>query len=149
MENQTSIQEFIEKICQTGKVWALVNKDEYASLESAEYEDENENPAELICFWSSEEKANQCINQEWKNYKLDEITLVEFIENWCIGMSNDEILVGSDFDFNRNGEESDPLEIILYINDYCKKENIKIELESYESLTNLAIEIKKVLITEE
>jgi len=142
-------KEFISKICQTGKVWALEYNDEFASADSEEYEDEEGNPAEMICFWSEESKAQECINKEWKNYKIEVISLSEFIENWCIGMSNDQLLIGSDFTKQRIGHESDPLEVILEINEECLLKKFNIKLENYSSLVTLAKEIRKVLITEE
>ncbi|MBI1837733.1 MAG: DUF2750 domain-containing protein, partial [Flavobacteriia bacterium] len=112
-----------------------------------EYEDENENPAEMICFWSTKKTAKSCTNKDWKNYKVTEISIVEFIENWCIGLSNDQLLAGLNFDSNRNGIEVDPLELIIQIYHFAKLENI--EIYEQTRFDNLILEIKKSLIEEE
>jgi hypothetical protein len=39
--------------------------------------------------------------------------LSDFIENWCLGMENDELLVGSEFERNMFGFESEPMELII------------------------------------
>ncbi len=64
-------------------------------------------------------------------------------------MSNDQLLIGSDFTKQRIGHESDPLEVILEINEECLLKKFNIKLENYSSLVTLAKEIRKVLITEE
>lgn len=149
METEKSLQEFIQKICQTGIVWALELNEEYASEYSNEYEDEEGNPAEMICFWSEEKFAQEAAVKNWKKYSTDAIQLNEFIENWCLGMSNDQVLVSSDINADKIGFESDPLELILEINKECLLQKINPKLENYSSLTTLADEINKILITEE
>lgn len=139
-------QQFVESICQTKIVWALEGKDGYATTFSEEFENEEGIPAELLCFWSSQENAMACIKKEWKNYKAIPISLTEFIENWCIGMSNDELFVGTDFDIDLLGYEADPLELIIEIADELIETNNEIELNYFKSLNELKIQVQETLI---
>jgi len=67
----------------------------------------------MICFWAEKVRAKSCAIDEWKKYKVTKIQLTDFIENWCIGMANDELLIGTQFDQNLFGYEANPLELIL------------------------------------
>jgi hypothetical protein len=39
--------------------------------------------------------------------------LSDFIENWCLGMENDELLVSSEFDRIMFGFASEPMKLII------------------------------------
>jgi hypothetical protein len=60
--------------------------------------------------------------------------LAEFLENWCIGMSNDGLLVGTSFDRNLFGYEVDPLEILLEVLNELEETNKQIQLTHFDSL---------------
>ena len=106
-------KKFIKAISKTGIVYGLESKDGYATSSSVHYDDENGDAIGMICFWAEKARAKSCIKGGWKDYEVTEITLSDFIENWCIGMENDGLLIGTQFDQNMFGFEAEPLELIL------------------------------------
>lgn len=142
--NMQKQERFIEKVCKSGTVWSLENSDGFATSQSNEYEDDDANPVQLICFWSDEQLAKACIKAEWYDYKPVELTLSDFIESWCIGMYNDGFLIGSDFDQNMFGYEIDPLEMIGMLYAELTKQGKQIKLANYNSLDELVEEIARL-----
>jgi hypothetical protein len=138
-------EEFITKISETELVWALEKEDGFATASSINYEDDEGDPAEVLCFWSDKSLAVACAKDDWEGYVPVEIMLADFIENWCIGMDNDLIMAGIDFDTELIGDELDPLELILVIGDALKKQDKKISLEKYRSMDDLVSEVNKIL----
>lgn len=136
---------FIQKVCETGFVWALENAEGFATSSSNQYEDEEGEPVEMICFWSNESLAAACAKEDWNEYTPAKLPLGEFIENWCTGMANDELLLGIDFDENMFGFEADPLELILELSEGLKVAKQKVVLKNYEKLSDLVDEVKKAL----
>jgi len=140
--NMQKQERFIEEVCKTGIVWSLENSDGFATSQSNEYEDTEGNPVQLICFWSGEQLAKDCIKAEWHDYKPVKQTLGDFIESWCIGMYNDGFLIGSDFDADMFGYELDPLEMIGMLHAELTKLGKQIQLANYKSLDELVEEIE-------
>ncbi|OWP83478.1 hypothetical protein BWK59_10250 [Flavobacterium davisii] len=138
-------QEFIKTICETKKVYTLVNSEIYSLSYANNYQDEEGNPIAILCVWSQKKYAQICQNEEWANYKVEEIDLVDFIENWCIGLDSDAMMAGIEFDKNLYGYEADPLELILEIVDYLKIIKKDLKLSYYRNLSDLAQKIKEVL----
>ncbi|MFK7049208.1 MULTISPECIES: DUF2750 domain-containing protein [Flavobacterium] len=138
-------QEFIKTICETEKVYTLVNSEIYSLSYANNYQDEEGNPIAILCVWSQKKYAQICQNEEWANYKVEEIDLVDFIENWCIGLDSDAMMAGIEFDKNLYGYEADPLELILEIVDYLKIIKKDLKLSYYRNLSDLAQKIKEVL----
>jgi Protein of unknown function (DUF2750) len=135
-------KKFIEKICETTIVYGLESDEGFASSSSNSVDDENDEPIKLICFWSEKAWAKSCMKNDWAVYELKEISLSEFIENWCVGMSNDQFIVGTNFDQNMFGYEAEPLELIL---DLVKElRNIKSEIKflKFSNLDDLEEQIK-------
>ena len=140
-----SHEKFIKKVCESEMVWGLENEDGFATTSSNEYEDENEEPLELICFWSENALANACAKEEWDGYEPVEIQLSEFIENWCIGMANDNLMIGSNFDQNMFGFEIDPLDLIIELGKELKVQNKEIKLHNYKHLDDLVNAVEKII----
>jgi len=138
---------FIKKIVETKVVYSLENEEGFATSYSNEYEHEDGEPVEIICFWSEKADAEACAKDAWEGYKLAELTLEDFIENWCSGMYEDNLLVGTAFDSNMFGQETEPLELILQILNEAEKAGVALSLEKYESTVELR-EIVKDLIEE-
>lgn len=136
-------ERFIKKVCESEVVWALENEDGYATSSSNELEDEDGNPIGLICFWADKARAKSCIIDDWLEYKCVEVDLCDFIENWCIGMSNDGLLIGSDFDSNLFGSEIDPLDMIIEIGKELNIQNKQIKLSKYKQLDDLVREVEE------
>ncbi|AMA49084.1 MULTISPECIES: DUF2750 domain-containing protein [Flavobacterium] len=138
-------QEFIKTICQTEKIYTLEKEELYSLSYTNNYQDEEGNPIQLLCVWSQKKYAQTCQNDEWTNYQIEEIDLVDFIENWCIGLDSNAMVAGIEFDQNLYGYEADPLELILEIIDYLKIIKKDLKLSHYKNLNDLSQKIKEVL----
>lgn len=143
--NKQKQEEFIKRACESGIVWGLQSGEEFAITSSNDYEDEDGEPLEVICFWSDRALALECAKNEWKNHEPVEIQLGEFIENWCIGMANENLMVGSNFDQNMSGSEIDPLELIVELDNELKNLGKTIHLQNYQRTDDLVNEVKKIL----
>lgn len=106
-------KKFIKTVCKTEIVYGLKDKKGFATSSSVHYDDENGEPVGIICFWAEKARAKSCVKDEWKSYEPTEIPLSEFMENWCVGMENDGLLIGTQFDQNMFGFEVEPLELII------------------------------------
>jgi hypothetical protein len=70
---------------------------------SAEYEE-----TEVYPFWSDEAEAGIHCTEEWADYVPTRLALDRFIDTWLPGMSEDGILVGTNWDAELTGPEVDP-----------------------------------------
>ncbi|WP_344826267.1 DUF2750 domain-containing protein [Chryseobacterium ginsenosidimutans] len=136
---------FVKKVSENEIVYALKNDRGYATSSSNEIEDEDGNPVEIICFWSDKAIAKSCIKNEWSEYEIDELNLSEFLENWCIGMSSDGLIVGTNFDQNLFGYEVEPLELILEIITALNLQNKQIKLKKFDGIKDLETQINEIL----
>jgi Protein of unknown function (DUF2750) len=136
-EVQLKHEKFIKTICETGIVYGLENEEGFATSFSNEYENEAGEPIELICFWGEKDAATACAKNDWSSFNVTEISLVEFVENWCIGMHNDEILAGTAFDDNLFGAEIEPLVIVYQVIEELKHTGKTLALTQYENLEEL------------
>lgn len=139
-------KKFIKTICETKVVYGLESNDGFATSCSNTYEDDEGEPIELICFWSDKASAQSCIANEWSNYTISEIPLSEFIENWCLGMDGDGLLVGTNFDLDLFGQESDPLELILDLIAELKITKTELEFVKFNYLQDLENQVKDILL---
>jgi len=144
-DTQAKHHTFIKNIVASKTVYSLKNDEGFATAYSNEYEHEDGEPVEIICFWSDAESATACAKDSWDGFTLAELTLEDFIESWCAGMYEDELLVGSEFDTNMLGQETEPLEVILQILNESDKTGVALEFQQYESAEELR-EIVKELI---
>ncbi|RDV16640.1 DUF2750 domain-containing protein [Pontibacter diazotrophicus] len=121
-------KEFVERIVATDAVWGLTKDETWATSSSQEFED-----TEVILFWSGKEGAAACAEDEWATYTPESITLVEFLENWCVGMYGDELLVGADWDTDLSGKEAEPLVVALDVVNKLKAKGKTLEFTQYDS----------------
>ncbi len=142
---QNRHKEFIKKISETETVYALQDDKGYATSYSGETEYEDGEPVQIICFWSAAARAKSCIENEWNHYEPSPVSLNDFVENWCLGMNSDGILVGTDFDSNMFGYEAEPLELILDIIAELRNTGKSLELRKFESLEDMEKQIREVL----
>ncbi|MHC0444841.1 DUF2750 domain-containing protein [Flavobacterium sp. 3-218] len=138
-------EKFIKKVCETNIVYGLKNEMGFATSASNELEDEEGNPIEIICFWSEEIRAKVCSKNGWEDYKPVEIQLNDFIENWCVGMDNDGLLVGLNFDQNMFGYEIEGYDLILVLLAELKKTEKELEFQNYEGILDLENQVKEAL----
>lgn len=137
-------EKFIATVCNTEVVWVIENDNGFATSTSNETVDDESEPVGMICFWSDNVLAKSCIQGEWAEYVPVEIPLSDFIENWCIGMSNDGLLVGTNFDRNMFGFETDPLNLIIELGKELKNQNKEISLGKYHHLGDLIHEVEEI-----
>ncbi|MFP9099716.1 DUF2750 domain-containing protein [Flavobacterium sp. RHBU_24] len=142
---QLKHKKFIKKICETGIVYGLENEEGFATSLSNQYEDEEGGPIEMICFWSEKAFAAACAKDGWGGFEVAEMPLAEFIENWCVGMHNDELLAGTEFDSNMFGAETEPLLLIQQIIEELKSTGKTISLTEYESIEELEALVRENL----
>lgn len=111
-------EKFIKEVSKTETVWGLKlkNEDGWAVALSNEYED-----AEVMLFWSDKRLAKLCIAEEWIEYEVNSITLENFMNNWLIGLDEDDLLVGLNWDFNLIGLEVEPIDLLNDLEKYSKK----------------------------
>lgn len=84
-----------------------------ATSRSSKYEDNERKQVGLICFWSERSLAKSCIKDDWIDYVPVEISLGDNIEDWCIGIPNEGLLIGTEFNQNMFGFEVDPLDLVF------------------------------------
>ncbi len=145
IEQQEKHEAFIKKICKTGLVFGLENKVGFATLDSTNYEDESGKAMPVMCFWSEKNKAQSCAKDKWKSYQPSSIKLAEFIEEWCVGIYNEGLLVGTDFDENKIGNELDALELILEIVEELQLQGKELEFQKFENLADLEEQIREIM----
>ncbi|MEM1356584.1 MAG: DUF2750 domain-containing protein [Bacteroidota bacterium] len=136
---------FIEEVVGNSQVWLLENASGVANSTSHEYEDQEGNSLELICFWSDRKRAKVCAKEVWSSYTPKEIPLAAFLENWCIGLANDNRIIGTNFDWNMFGYEIDPLELIIEIITELKKQGKSLSLRKFSGIEDLEAQVKEVL----
>lgn len=145
LQLQQRHENFIKKICLTEKVFGLENNVGFATLDSTNYENENGKPMPVMCFWSDQNGAAACAKDKWKSYSPAEIKLSDFIEEWCVGMYNEGLLTGTDFDENKQGNESDALELLLEITAELEELGKELEFKKFENLADLEEQIREIL----
>jgi hypothetical protein len=142
-------EKFIKEVCKSEVVWLLENTDGFATTSSNEYDNEDGEPVDLICFWSDLDLAKDCVSGDWKGYNPAEVTLGDFIENWCVGMHEDGLMIGTNLDPEMIGSESDPLEMIIALGKELKTLNKELELKAYENVGDLVNEAERILKDDE
>ncbi|SFR89153.1 DUF2750 domain-containing protein [Maribacter stanieri] len=135
-------QKFIKTVCETDIVYALQNHEGFATSASVQYDDENDRPVGVLCFWAESGRAKSCSINHWANYQLTEISLTDFIENWGVGMENDGILAGIEFDQNMFGYEAKPLDLILDLVTEIKTTKKSISLQKFDGIADLEEQAK-------
>ncbi len=131
---------FISRIVENNAVWGLTKDETWATSTSAEFED-----TEVILFWSDQSKATACTDDEWANYVPESITLVEFLENWCVGMYGDALLLGADWDAELSGKEIDPLVVALDVVKELKAKGKELEFTQYDSQSEFEEQVIEAL----
>ena len=127
---------FLKEVLETNEVWTLKNENGYVSSTSHHFEDEDEEPLMLQIFWSSKKEASVVSRHVWpqEKFTLESISLKDFIEFWCAGMYEDNVIVGTNFDHQLFGYEEAPLLLAKDLLNLVKSNGIEMVLENYESI---------------
>jgi hypothetical protein len=96
-------ERFIRDVRESGLVWGLRSDQGWAVCESNEYEETDVYP-----FWSDEAQARRHCQDDWANFVPDSLPLDVFIDTWLAGMSEDGVLVGTNWDEELSGLELEP-----------------------------------------
>lgn len=128
---------FIESVAKSKRVFTLMGEGESALSTSLHFLDEEGNEAPVLCVWSSEALASYHKKEDWKNFKLKVIPLGEFIENWCLGMFFDGVIVGVNFDQHMFGKEVTSLELAEDLIQKLEQNLINIEFKNFKDLEEL------------
>ncbi|MFP3831644.1 DUF2750 domain-containing protein [Chryseobacterium sp. SIMBA_028] len=142
---QNRYKDFIKKINETETVYTLKDEKGYATSYSNEIEDEDGEPVQIVCFWSDAARAKSCVDQEWSHYEISPIPLREFLENWCLGMNNDGLIVGTNFDSHLFGYEAEPLEVIMDSIEELRATGKSLELRKFKNMEDLESQIREIL----
>lgn len=126
-------KKFIDEVCENGVVWGLKSSDGYASMDSNNYEDDDGSPIQVACFWSNEKLAEDCQNEHWKNKEVRAIKLFRFLESWCVGTFDDNLMMGTNFDVELIGQENNPIELAYEILLHLKSKEKELNFKNHSS----------------
>jgi hypothetical protein len=133
-DTQAKHHTFIKNIVASKTVYSRKNDEGFATAYSNEYEHEDGEPVEIICFGLMLNRT-ACAKDSWMVYPCRTYT-GRLYRKLCAGMYEDELLVGSEFDTNMLGQETEPLEVILQILNEADKTGA-LEFQQYESANEL------------
>ena len=94
-------RQFVQRVLDSGQVWGLESTEGWAVS--------GEEGQESMPFWSDRDAAAQCAKEEWSGYEPTAIPLEEFLDNWLPGMAEDGVVVGTNWNADLGGVESQPL----------------------------------------
>lgn len=135
---------FVKTVSDSEIVYGLKSKNGYATSSSTQYEDDVGKPIGMICFWAEKVRAKSCAKDDWKKYKVSEIPLAEFMENWCIGIANDGLLIGTQFEQNLLGHEVEPLDLILELTSELKSIEKDLNFKKFNGIADLEKQVKEI-----
>ena len=99
-------QRFIENVLESGQVWGLQSEEGWVVVDSTEFEE-----SEVMPFWSEEAYAKAHCVGEWEEFKPVAMDIDEFVEDWLVGMAEDGILVGPNWNDDLEGLEVEPEQV--------------------------------------
>jgi hypothetical protein len=105
---QVNYDRLIIESLEQGCIWGLRDKDNnWAMVESSIDPDIG-----VIPFWSNQDLAFQLCSDEWTIYKPVAIAMEEFLDDWLIGMHQDVLRVGINWNAELEGQELEPLDLL-------------------------------------
>ena len=135
---------FIKTVCKSGIVYGLQNHEGFATSSSMHYDNTDGEPIGIICFWAEKALAKSCVKNDWSDYNVSEIPLSEFMENWCVGMENDGLLIGTEFDRNMFGYEEEPLKLILDLSTELNSIGKSMDFQKFDGISDLVKQVKAI-----
>jgi len=102
-DGQADHDRFVERVKATGTIWGLKSDKGWAVCESNEYEETDVYP-----FWSDEAEARVHCTDDWAHFAPASLPLDVFVDTWLAGMSEDGVLVGTNWDADLSGVEVEP-----------------------------------------
>ena len=126
---ETKYKNFIEKVAANKLVWGLKSKTGWANADASDNEE-----IAVIPFWSERGLAKICARNDWKTYVPTEIPLAAFLEDWCMGMAENETLAGIEWDAKMFGTEADAQVVALDVLNRLATISSAITFTSYNSV---------------
>lgn len=85
------LEKFIAEVKTTQKFFGLQDpkSEDWVVIDSSQFENTDAMPV-----WSSAELAQQHCCDEWQDYQAAEITLAEWLEFWIEDLSEDNVIIG-------------------------------------------------------
>lgn len=114
-QTETQYQTFITDAVKNGVVWMLESGESVGVSTSNEFFDEDGDEAGVVLFWSKEGDAKQVSIEDWSDYKAVAVDLDVFLEFSVIKISNEDMLMGINWDAKMTGKEIHPVELALDI----------------------------------
>jgi hypothetical protein len=135
---ETKYIAFVEKVAATKQVWGLKSKTGWANADATENAE-----VAVIPFWSERGLAKICARDDWKTYVPTEIPLAAFLEDWCMGMAENETLAGIEWDSKMFGTEADALVVTLDVLNRLAAITSAITFTNYGSIQEFVTEISE------
>ncbi|MES2809607.1 MAG: DUF2750 domain-containing protein [Bacteroidota bacterium] len=135
---------FVAKVAASKIVWGLQNKKGWANSHAADNEDTT-----VVPFWSERAYAKACAKDDWRDFTPTEIPLVDFLESWCLGMADDDLLAGINWDASMFGKEVNPFQLAVDILEQLKVIKSAIKFADFASIDDFIADIKVSLDTDE
>ncbi|MDG2018280.1 MAG: DUF2750 domain-containing protein [Porticoccaceae bacterium] len=105
---QENYDRLIIESLEQGCIWGLRDEDNnWAMVESSIDPDIG-----VIPFWSNQGLASQLCSDQWSVYQPVAIAMEEFLDDWLIGMHEDILRVGINWNTDLEGQELEPLDLL-------------------------------------
>ena len=105
---QENLDRLIVECLENGCIWGLRDAaEQWATVDSDEVAE-----VTVMPFWSNQALAEALCTEEWQIYKPVAIAIEEFMEDWLVGMHNDVLRVGVNWNSDLEGEELEPLDLL-------------------------------------
>lgn len=135
---ETSYRAFVQQAVAADEVWGLEGEEGLAISSSSENEEQD-----VIPFWSGEALAKAVAVDDWATFKPSAMTVAEFLENWLVGMHNDELLVGTNWSAELSGKEVEPLVLALDLAKELEASGKEIEFANYKDLKDFQQQVRE------
>ena len=127
---------FVEKVAASKQVWGLKSKTGWANADATDNDEQS-----VIPFWSDRALAKICARDDWKSYTPTEIPLAIFLEDFCLDMTDNEVLAGINWDAKMFGTEADAIVVALDILNRLNTINSAISFTNYASIQEFITEL--------
>lgn len=97
-----NVEHFVEQVAEQELLFGLF--DENMGWANCHPHD-NKDAQAVYLFWSEPALAAKLQNEEWADYKVQEISLPVFLESWLDGMQKQQVYAGVNWDENLYGLE--------------------------------------------
>ena len=139
------LSNFVSEVIKNNHVFALGLDGGFAKSYSNFFTNDDDEQIEVFCFWSQNQLATECIKEDWEDYTTEVIQLGTFMEDWCVGMSNENYGVGINFTESMEGAEADPLELLLEICEQLLANNQEPKMVKFKKVSELKKHVVEAL----